>query len=195
MQYMEEFRTFTFSNLRYSQSKAKQFVDDLHSVGRHFAYIFDPCVFPSKSFGPFARAVDKNVLVTTGEGEYTKGLMWSLECTWIDFSAPNATDYWSNETATFFKSWVPADGLWIDMNEPSVFKQLNPAPKYVLDVIYLTNRPNPNGFDPDNPPYNPAPQVLHYMSLFMNSKHHETIHYNMHNIYGRKQSIATYVWL
>lgn len=103
---------------------------------------------------------------------------------------------------------VPIDGLWIDMNEPASFCDGHCYPgleQEVHELIFqdgnkdlgsIKESSSTGGFDPLNPAYKinnagweaplalktVSPDALHY---------NNTLHYNVHNLYGHMEAIAT----
>jgi hypothetical protein len=46
--------------------------------------------------------------------------VWPGPSHFPDFLSPNATRWWAQQLAAFYKA-LPFDGIWLDMNEPSNF--------------------------------------------------------------------------
>ena len=63
-----------------------------------------------------------NISVRTHNGSIAEGDVWPGKTIFPDFTHPNTSTYWYGQLNEFYKSTVPIDGLWIDMNEPSNFR-------------------------------------------------------------------------
>ena len=74
---------------------------------------------------------------------------------------------------------IPFDGAWIDMNEPSNFFQGSTSGC-------------PAGDSLDNPPYTPAIcDGITFKTICASAEQEAGKHYNLHNMYGHTEGIAT----
>lgn len=149
------------------------------------------------------------------------GKVWPNFTAFVDFLNPGADDFWAkglNELHTL----IPFDGLWLDMNEPSNFctkedegkkgdkipigecypqdKEHNyETPSQSEKKTYSESPVKPGAFD--NIPYTPGEENLNYKTLSMDGYHYDIDHnntflmYNVHNIYGTLETIATHNYL
>lgn len=209
--YMEEYRDFTWSSSNFNQQDVAKFVDGLHSEGMHFVPIIDPgiMVYNYPAYNEGMKIQDLFVRDLTGENPYL-GQVWPGPVYFPDFLNPATQNYWTEQLRGFWEG-VNVDGLWIDMNEVSNFcnvdgqgqvcKNENPStcPTGNIDTqtdCCLTCQEVDPTNKLDYPPYRihnhagngnlgtktmPA-SVLHYMN--------ET-GYNVHNLYGLTEQIAT----
>ncbi|KAF0037092.1 hypothetical protein F2P81_009966 [Scophthalmus maximus] len=104
--------------------------------------------------------------------------VWPGLTAYPDFS-DNVTHEWWYENLRRFHENVPFDGLWIDMNEPSNF----------LDGS--TNGCPSNSLE--NPPYTPGilGGLLRANTLCATARQKQSIHYNMHSLYGLMEAKAS----
>ncbi|XP_023237283.1 lysosomal alpha-glucosidase-like isoform X2 [Centruroides sculpturatus] len=119
-----------------------------------------------------------DVFVKNITGDIFVGKVWNEVTTvYPDFTHPNASKYWSKQFERFY-SEIKFDGAWIDMNEPANFLdgQGNGCPNTTYDFPQYV----PGGVEP-----------LHTHTLCMSSKHHESIHYNIHSVYAFNEAIIT----
>ncbi len=82
--------------------------------------------------------------------------------------------------AAKFHAQIPYDGIWIDMNEPSSF-------------VDGSDKGCTNG-SLDHPPY--VPRVLdgqlYDKTICPSSRQHLGTHYDLHNMYGHFEAVATF---
>ncbi|OQR75050.1 lysosomal alpha-glucosidase-like [Tropilaelaps mercedesae] len=176
--YMKDRNDFTIDPVNYKD--LGQFVRNLHNDGRHYIPIIDPAVSGSEKpseYPPFDRGVYYDVFVKDSKGKIVYGKVWNLKSSvFPDFTHPNATAYWTEMFQNFYKE-VPFDGAWIDMNEPSnmINGHINegcPADKKIV--------------------YTPGDEPLDTKTLCTTDQHHWSSHYNVHNMYGFTEALATY---
>lgn len=209
--YMEEYRDFTWSASNFNQQDVAKFVDGLHSDGLHFVPIIDPGIMVYSNYPAYDDGMKKDLFVRdlTGESPYL-AQVWPGPVYFPDFLNPATQSYWTEQIRGFWEG-VNVDGLWIDMNEVSNFcnvdgqgqvcKNENPSscPSGNIDTqcdCCLTCSEVDSTNNLDYPPYRignhqgngnlgvktlPA-SSLHYMN--------ETT-YNVHNLYGLTEQIAT----
>lgn len=96
----------------------KEWIDELHSRNMKFVPIIDPGLddgYDEKDYPYYKEAESKDLLIKHESNEVLKAKVWSKSFNgWIDFSNPNATEFWTN----VFKKWneeIGFDGAWIDM--------------------------------------------------------------------------------
>lgn len=133
--------------------------------------------------------------------------MWPAENTvFPDFSHPNAQQWWSSQVGAFFLLGGAADGLWIDMNEPSSFCvgqfpnqcRVVTGPPWNLSSSAAALESRDTGVDGDPaptippPPYVPGGVPLEQLTINMSAVQALSQHYNVHNMYGLQESNATY---
>ncbi|XP_023230572.1 lysosomal alpha-glucosidase-like [Centruroides sculpturatus] len=177
--YMVRHNDFTYDKTRFAG--LPEFVDELHSVGMHYIPIIDPGISGSEKPGtypPYDDGVKMDIFVKNSSGEIFIGKVWnSVSTVFPDFTNPKAIDYWTKQFQ-YYHDQVKFDGAWIDMNEPSNFyngqKDGCPTSRF------------------ENPPYVPGGmEPLCTRTLCMTCQQNASIHYNVHNLYGFYEAIAT----
>jgi alpha-glucosidase (family GH31 glycosyl hydrolase) len=209
--YMQSWRDFTYDSLNFPVAQVKSFVDNLHTQGMHFVPIIDPGIEEIDNYTPYQDGIDSGIYVKdlNGDKPYL-GQVWPGPVGFPDWFNPKTSNYWYTQLN---KWWDMAnfDGLWIDMNEVSNFCNEDGT----AQVCENTNTNCPTGnldtqttcclscqqVDASNqydfPPYRihnqqsngnlgsktMAPSSIHYDNM---------IDYNVHNLYGLGEQIATY---
>ncbi len=116
--YMDGFRVFTFD--------AKTFPDpsrlnrELHERGFHSVWMIDPGVKFDPGYKVYDSGTAQNVWVKDAHGQDYHGEVWPGPVSYPDFTRPETRQWWSGLYRDFMAKGV--DGVWNDMNEPSVFK-------------------------------------------------------------------------
>ncbi|XP_038618803.1 lysosomal alpha-glucosidase-like [Tachyglossus aculeatus] len=177
--YMEGFRDFTFDPKNFGT--LPQLVADLHKHGQYYVMMLDPGISstqPQGSYPPYDEGLIRGVFINTTQGQPLIGQVWPGLTAFPDFSNPETHQWWL-DNLKHFHTQVPFDGLWIDMNEPSNFKDgsVNGCPPGELD----------------NPPYKPAVLggSLFAKTVCASAEQRTSTHYNLHNLYGLMEAKAT----
>jgi len=115
--YMDDFRIFTFSHERFPDPKATN--EYLHSKGFKSVWMIDPGVKKEKGYFVYDSGTKNNVWVKNDKDEDYVGKVWPGDCVFPDFTNGETRQWWSS----LYKDYMlnGADGIWNDMNEPSVF--------------------------------------------------------------------------
>ena len=182
--YMHKSNMFTIDPEKFA--KLPQVVDQIHKEGRFFVPILDPAVSADEPEGTleyqvFKDGLDNSVYILNTTNQLVKTRVWNEGFSiFPDFTNPNTSVWWEKNLKNFHDK-VPFDGLWIDMNEPSVIDfhgQYGGCPK---------DHPL------DNPQFNPLyPIEIEHKTVCMSSRHHLGDHYGIHNLYAFYESKATY---
>lgn len=178
--YMKNHNDFTIDLDKYKN--LPQLVQDIHKAGMHYVPIIDPGISASEppgTYPPWDQGMFLGVFVRNHTNQPFIGKVWNpVSTAWPDFTHPLSTYYWSKQMLAFHNN-VSYDGAWIDMNEPSNFWS-----------------GSHNGCVQNNlehPPFLPAVHggSLYYHTLCMSARHHIGLHYNVHNLYGITEAVAT----
>jgi alpha-glucosidase len=130
----------------------RELVDHLHANNQHYILLVNPGVgyhpYPS-----FERGVADDIFLRRNNGSIWQGVVWPGITAFPDWFAASISRYWHKEVSLFFSptGGVDIDGLWIDMNEPSVFPCNFPCDDPVAVAV---------GFPPDPPTTRSPPRVL-----------------------------------
>ncbi|TRZ01375.1 hypothetical protein DNTS_034928 [Danionella cerebrum] len=179
LDYADHRRVFTFDPDRFGD--LPRMVEDFHQLGMKYVLILDPGISSSSpaSYKPFDDGLKRGVFITNSTGQILIGKVWPGPTVFPDFTNPIARDWWTDCIRDFLKR-VPVDGLWIDMNEPSNFVQGS-----------VDGCPDS---DLEKPPYTPAliGGQLSSGTLCASAQQYLSSHYNLHNLYGLTEAMATY---
>uniref|UniRef100_A0A7M4FM48 Lysosomal alpha-glucosidase n=1 Tax=Crocodylus porosus TaxID=8502 RepID=A0A7M4FM48_CROPO len=110
---------------------------------------------------------------------YVMIVVWPGPTAFPDFTNPETQEWW-HDMVKEFHDQVPFDGMWIDMNEPSnfVLGSVDGCPSSKLE----------------DPPYVPGVLggSLRSATICASSQQHLSSHYNLHNLYGLTEAIASH---
>lgn len=115
--YMERFKVFTFDPLKIPDPKGVN--DYLHQKGFHSIWMIDPGVKVEKDYAVYESGTRGNHWVQTPDGKEYHGKVWPGQCAFPDYTMPRTRTWWAGLYKDFMATGV--DGVWNDMNEPSVF--------------------------------------------------------------------------
>lgn len=115
--YMDGFRVFTFD--RESFPDPTKLNADLHTMGYHTVWMIDPGVKIDENYAVYRSGTAGNHWVLTADGKPFHGSVWPGPCVFPDFTRPETRAWWADLYGDFLAQGV--DGVWNDMNEPSVF--------------------------------------------------------------------------
>lgn len=158
-----------------------QFVDKLHSDGRHYVSMFDIGIGggePEGSYPPYDDGLKADIFIKNASGDILRAHVWNKFGTvYPDFTNPKSIPYWTKQYQ-LFHNVVRFDGVWNDMNEPSDFDEgsANGCPKSAYE----------------DPQYLPGLYIkLRKKTICMTAKQYAGIHYNLHSLTGLSQTIAS----
>ncbi|MEI6416946.1 MAG: TIM-barrel domain-containing protein [Verrucomicrobiota bacterium] len=131
--FMDGYRDFTFDPERFPDPKATN--DYLHKHGFHSVWIVDPAIkidpnyfvyqqgsnlFSNENFKVGSSVAGlKTAWVLTKNGQPFQGEVWPGKSVFPDYTMPEVRHWWSGLYHNFLAQGI--DGVWNDMNEPSVF--------------------------------------------------------------------------
>jgi len=115
--YMERFKVFTFDKVKIPDPKSVN--DYLHLKGFHSIWMIDPGVKVEKDYPVYESGTAGDHWVQTTDGKEFHGKVWPGPCAFPDFTMPATRTWWSALYKDFMATGI--DGVWNDMNEPSVF--------------------------------------------------------------------------
>ena len=113
--YMDRFRVFTTNPETFPDVAA--LTEELAELGFHTVAILDPGVAVDSELA--CEGLERGVFVLDAEGEPVTGKVWPGACHFPDFTSRAAREWWSEHVRAFVAR-TRLDGLWNDMNEPSV---------------------------------------------------------------------------
>ncbi len=115
--YMDRFRIFTFDPEGFCNPKGLN--DYLHGLDFKTVYMIDPGVKAEEGYFVDDQGQEGDYFVHDAKGEAYRGKVWPGECHFPDFTSPEVCRWWSGLYKDFMANGI--DGVWNDMNEPSVF--------------------------------------------------------------------------
>nr|WLD25457.1 lysosomal alpha-glucosidase [Rattus rattus] len=179
LDYMDARRDFTFNQDGFADFP--DMVHELHQGGRRYMMIVDPAISssgPAGSYRPYDEGLRRGVFITNETGQPLIGKVWPGSTAFPDFTNPETLDWWQDMVSEFHAQ-VPFDGMWIDMNEPSNF-------------IRGSQQGCPDN-ELENPPYVPGVVggALQAATICASSHQFLSTHYNLHNLYGLTEAIAS----
>ena len=115
--YMDHYRVFTFNPQEFPDPKGLN--DYLHSKNFKSVYMIDPGVKAEKGYWIDDQGMANDYYVKDKDGNVFEGNVWPGACHFPDFTRPEVRTWWASLYPEFMKNGI--DGIWNDMNEPSVF--------------------------------------------------------------------------
>ncbi|XP_077865950.1 lysosomal alpha-glucosidase-like, partial [Saccoglossus kowalevskii] len=178
--YMDKHLDWTYDKTNFSG--LSDVVKDLHDHGQHYVNIIDPGISnqqPKGSYAPYDDGLSIGAFITFANGSLVKGQVWPGETVYPDFTNPVTKVWWTAEAKAYHDK-INYDGLWIDMNEPSNF----------VDGSILGCPDNSY----EHPPYTPdvLGDKLSAFTVCVSAKQYWSTHYNVHNLYGMSEMIASH---
>lgn len=115
--YMDHYKIFTFSPEEFPDPKGLN--DYLHERNFKAVYMIDPGVKVEPGYFVDDQGTAGDYWVKDRDGNNYEGVVWPGPCHFPDFTRPEVRTWW----ATLYKDYMATgiDGVWNDMNEPSVF--------------------------------------------------------------------------
>ena len=133
--YMDKRRPFTWDVRKFPPS----FVEEMHEAGVRVVAILDPYIKAEPGYNPFEKLL--HCLLVTENDELFLAQGWPGLSALPDFLNPRCRELWAELVADFVKTYG-IDGIWLDMNEPTVFNCDIPATR---SRIYALAGATPRG--------------------------------------------------
>ncbi|CAF0745626.1 unnamed protein product [Didymodactylos carnosus] len=203
--YFYEQLDFTWDSIRFKN--LPEYVDTLHTQGMKFITILDPAIdSEAKNYSTYTRGQEKDIWIKWPKDKNAQfnetgnrnmlGYVWPIGRTvFPDYFSPAAISWWKSEILNYHQK-LKFDALWIDMNEPANF-DTNKIKPWNWPYSEPWNLHCPIDDEWDNPPYKPvimgdriSDKTLCMIAEQTNSSHIFR-HYDVHNLYGWSQIMAT----
>ncbi|EQD63418.1 Alpha-glucosidase, partial [mine drainage metagenome] len=117
--YMQDYKIFTYDPIKFGNMK--DFIDRAHEMNVKVIPIIDPGIKIDQDYDIFKEGLGN--YVETPKGNIFSGIVWPGSCAFPDFFKRSAAEFWKREIESFMKNGF--DGIWLDMNEPSVQNEEN----------------------------------------------------------------------
>ncbi len=128
--YMDEFRCFTWNEEPDFFPDPKGMSDALAEKGIRLVVIIDPGIKIDPGYTVYDSGVENGVFCQRMDGPLFNGSVWPGECHFPDYTNPKTRDWWADLFPDFVKNSGVA-GIWTDMNEPAVFNEDKTFPRDV----------------------------------------------------------------
>jgi alpha-glucosidase len=115
--YMKDFKVFTFNSGYFPDPAGLN--DYLHSINFKSVWMIDPGVKKEAGYFVYEQGTAGDFWVHTCNNNVFTGNVWPGECVFPDFTMPETRKWWGTLYNDFIQTGI--DGVWNDMNEPSVF--------------------------------------------------------------------------
>jgi alpha-glucosidase len=115
--FMDNYKSFTYSPSNFPDPKA--LIQSLHDQGFKVVTIIDPGIRFEKGWSVFDSGIEADIFMKEPDGTYSRGTVWPGMCLFPDFTHPDTDQWWKEQYPTILD--LGFDGIWNDMNEPSVF--------------------------------------------------------------------------
>ncbi|MEZ0319286.1 MAG: alpha-glucosidase MalA [Pyrobaculum sp.] len=114
--YMDGRKQFTWDLRKFPDPRG--FTETLHERGVKVVAILDPYIKAEPGYEPFEKLI--RCLLTTENGELYLANGWPGLSALLDVLNPKCRELWAQLVADFVSAY-DIDGVWLDMNEPTVF--------------------------------------------------------------------------
>ncbi|MCQ2178101.1 MAG: DUF5110 domain-containing protein [Bacteroidales bacterium] len=118
--YMDSYKVFTFHPEGFRDPKGLN--DYLHDRKFKAVYMIDPGVKAEQGYAVDDEGMAKDCFVRKAGGEVFTGKVWPGKCHFPDFTDPAVCSWWASLYRDFMS--VGIDGVWNDMNEPTILTSL-----------------------------------------------------------------------
>ena len=115
--YLEGYRCFTFSKEKFPDPVGM--TQKLHEQGFKVVTIIDPGIKTDPDYWVFNEGIAKEYFCRRGDDYLMEGPVWPGRCQFPDFTKPEVRDWWGELHKHLLDAGI--DGVWTDMNEPSIF--------------------------------------------------------------------------
>ncbi|KAI5082028.1 hypothetical protein GOP47_0001771 [Adiantum capillus-veneris] len=116
--YMDGFRCFTFDPKKFSSPN--DLGRGLHSHGFKAVWMLDPGIKAEAGYGVYDSGTSQAAWILSSKEKTYIGEVWPGPCVFPDFTSKATRQWWAELVSKFVSDFV--DGIWNDMNEPTVFK-------------------------------------------------------------------------
>ena len=115
--YMDRFRIFSFDSSRFPDPAKLN--ADLHERGFKTVWMIDPAPAATDKYWIHDQIIAGHHATLDSDNHPYVGAVWAGPSTFPDFTRPETREWWASLYGPFISLGI--DGVWNDMNEPSVF--------------------------------------------------------------------------
>jgi len=115
--YMDGYRIFTHDPITFPSPEKLN--SDLHNIGFRSVWMIDPGVKRENGYFVHDQLIEGDMAVKAKNGDNFVGSVWPGPCVFPDFTMEKTREWWGGLYKDYLASGI--DGVWNDMNEPSVF--------------------------------------------------------------------------
>ncbi len=133
--YMDGYRVFTFDNEKFPNPKGM--VNELKDLGITTVAIMDPGIKEDEDFEVYNECIKNEYYCKNSEGGPAKSWMWPGICVFPDFTRSEVREWWGDLHQYYFDLGI--EGIWNDMNEPSLTTILDKFDFLPWDDVILKN--------------------------------------------------------
>lgn len=120
IEYTENKKYFTWDHLNFPNPV--EMIKNLTAMGRHLTFIIDPHIKRDGSYFFHNELTDRGYYIKNKDGKDYEGWCWPGSASYPDFFNSEIRKFYADQyLLENFKESSINDGLWNDMNEPSVF--------------------------------------------------------------------------
>ncbi|KAK9762529.1 hypothetical protein K7432_011651 [Basidiobolus ranarum] len=193
--YMDKYKDFTFDPQSFPVKGVQEFVRNLHRNHQHYVLIIDPGIKIEPGYKSFDEGVSRDIFLKSATGNYSIGWVWPGLTYFPDWFNPEAEEWWYDEMNEFL-AVVPADGIWIDMNEVASWcaGDCDPATDTSAHInfsekIQKAQHDTQHQYNINNAG-NSLPLDFHTAPMDAIHKN-GLLEYDVHNLFGHMESIVT----
>jgi len=129
--YMDKYKIFEWNKSYFPNPK--KMIEEIHKMKTKVVTIIDPTIRMEQKYKTFLDGIGYYCEKESGEIYTSK--MWAGDCVFPDFFNEKVRKWWASK----IKKWTgdySIDGIWLDMNEPTVF---NSSKTFDANVIHKIN--------------------------------------------------------
>ncbi len=115
--YMDNYRVFTVDRERFPDLPG--LLQELEAQGIRTVLILDPGVKSDPEDPVYREGEARGAFCRLPDGRIYRGLVWPGWCAFPDFTDPEVRAWWGAHSRALVE--MGAAGLWLDMNEPTIF--------------------------------------------------------------------------
>lgn len=114
--YMNKYKIFEWNKAYFPNPK--KMIEEIHKIKTKVVTIVDPAIRMEQQYKTFLEGMGHYCEKESGEVYTSK--MWAGDCVFPDFLNDKARKWWTSKIKKWTKDYS-IDGIWLDMNEPTVF--------------------------------------------------------------------------